>query len=234
MVADDFDFGWFAVDEQMHAGGMTGAIIGEGQMHPFVGRDGGLATDLERIPGPLTVDADGQRAIENGSVRVKWPLPGKVNPLSPLSSAAWPFLPGTSFGPSCAVAGFAASTLLVSLLSLISSNENAATNPGTVGSAGVVSSHSAKAPRAASRRVVGRASRLPLGRLAPGSANAGVSPARTGGTPAPLPGRLGASDRTASMPAICCASFASRASVSASARSKVGEGMVWTKPVNGF
>ncbi len=40
-----------------------------------------------------------QRRSENGSARVKWPTPGKTNPFSPLSSAAWPILPATELRP---------------------------------------------------------------------------------------------------------------------------------------
>src|SRR5436309_4885534 len=89
--------------------------------------------------------------MENGSVRVKWPTPGKVKPFSPLNSAAWPVLPATSFGPSWAFAGWEGVTEFAAWLSLISSKEKAATNPATVGAGGLDLSHSRKGPRAASR-----------------------------------------------------------------------------------
>ena len=41
----------------------------------------------------------------NGSSRLKWPMPLKVKPLSPLSWAAFPACPGTAAGDSTATPG---------------------------------------------------------------------------------------------------------------------------------
>ena len=59
VVADDVGGGGGAVDVDVDAGGVAGAVVGDGDGGPLICGDGGFGEEFDGVAGPHVVEAEG-------------------------------------------------------------------------------------------------------------------------------------------------------------------------------